>query len=195
MDAFLTTCGFSEPIKLRPNPTVLRFLRQNTVWITFPVCMDINRGISQLKDRKPQKAQRLADWWAATLQTYPYCDGMSPAAAEIYAAMQVCRGLRDLWAAPIQARNPRWGGNLMIAAISLAENKPVATVCAKRFLQIREHFPQLRVYGIADGCWLEPKPPTTRSARSAWPSFPTRSPAFPALRLDGQKRTGGEARP
>lgn len=72
----------------------------------------------------------------------------------------------------------------------------LATVSAKRFLQIGEDFPQLRVYGTADACWFGPEPPTTRRERGYLLRFPSRSPVFPTLRGTTVKSApGGEGRP
>jgi hypothetical protein len=149
-----TTCLLSEYTKLRSRPSVIEFLNKHEIAVTFPAYLDLERGIKKIAPTQPKKAEDLRRWLDQLLEKKRYVDGMSPEVGKLFAAMLDCKSLRNLWLPSPQAKHPSFGMSLMVAAISIVNDLPIATLSWKSFGKIDGHFPLPGLYDPQAAAWL-----------------------------------------
>lgn len=169
----LTSCLISDYAKPRPHPEVIKFMASANVAMTFPACLDLERGIASIAVTDPIKAAKLRDWLKRVLAKDEFFDGMTAEVAEILAAILDCKGLRNLWFPSPKANNLNFGASVTIAAMSIAYKTPIATLNRKAFGAINEYFMLPGVFNPADGGWTILSTDNSHELEK-WPTLPRR---------------------
>jgi predicted nucleic acid-binding protein len=152
----VTSCLVSDCMKPRPNLELVRFIKSADVAITFPTCLDVERGIVWIGKTNPAKAATIRELFSRLMSETGFLDGMSAETARIFASMLACKKLNGLWMPNKHAKYPGIGTSLMTAALSIAHAIPIATVNQSVFLEIAAYFELPGVYDPSADRWLVP---------------------------------------
>ncbi|MBD9538932.1 type II toxin-antitoxin system VapC family toxin [Ensifer sp. ENS04] len=151
----LDTNVISGAQKKQPQPALAAWLkRQSTLAIPFPVILEIEIGIVEVSATNPRKAAELRRWRDELLETDFIYPAVTPAVARQLAAMQCCRPLKNLWCVDQRSEKHMPGQDLFIAAISIANTMPIATIDRGDFMLIHRYFPLPGLYDPIQGTWL-----------------------------------------
>nr|WP_294501276.1 type II toxin-antitoxin system VapC family toxin [uncultured Rhodopila sp.] len=153
MQIVLDTNVISELRLPAPDPSVTRWFEsidpEHAVIAAFTIA-EIHYGIAVLGERDPAFAARLRAWVQTLVDATPVLP-LNAAAAAILGRMLANPALRSLAVTPPRARRPRFGGDLMIAAVALAHGATIATRNIADFALIAVHWPRLSVINPWDG--------------------------------------------
>jgi predicted nucleic acid-binding protein len=145
MTVILATNVLSELRLPTPDQNVVAWLgeqaEQDLAIASFSVA-EIEYGIAVAPKSKPTLIGQLTAWLEAILATQRILP-LDAAAAQVLGRLYAVPALRNLATMPPNARKPRFGGDLAIAAIAAAHNAAVATRNRDDFLLIARHCPGL----------------------------------------------------
>jgi predicted nucleic acid-binding protein len=122
-------------------------------------------GIRSAQRHNPKKAIELLAWFdkfVADCDAYPE---MNAAAARVLGKMAACPALQHFFITKDRVNkngemlNPlhiKLGGDVMLAALSIAHQIPIATFNTRDFVYIDRHFPLPGVYDPQFDCWHVP---------------------------------------
>lgn len=162
----LDTNVISNTIKTYPLPAVKRWLENETrLALSFPVILEIETGIADLRRVDPTRARKLAEWVDGLLKTRFYYPPSSPEVARVLARLYCCRPLERLWQ-PEEDKKP--GQDLFIAAVSIVYDMPIATMNSGDFEQINKHRPLPGVFNPNRAIWTIPR--LTKTAKDGPPA-------------------------
>jgi predicted nucleic acid-binding protein len=145
-DFYVTADVLSEASKPKPDMEVLRFLGSKTIRLTFPTCVDFHRGIRWIEDYNPDKARRLRQWLNRMISLHGYSDRMNAQVAEAFADILACKALKDIWMPSPQAKYPGFGESVLVAAMALVHQVPIATMNRNVFSRINKYFSLPGIY-------------------------------------------------
>ena len=111
---------------------------------------EIEYGIAILPPSRAALAAQLRAWLEGMLEASRILP-LDAAAARVLGRMHATPALRHLATMPPASRRPRFGGDLVIAAIAIAAGATVATRNLDDFAAIAAHFPALRALDPATG--------------------------------------------
>jgi len=147
MQIVLDTNVLSELRLPEPDPGVRRWFDaidpEQAAIASFTIA-EIHYGIATLKARDQAFAGQLQIWVQTLVDTTPILP-LNARAGAILGQMLANPALRPFAVTPPQARRPRFGGDLIIAAIALAHQASVATRNIADFTLIAAHWPDLSV--------------------------------------------------
>jgi len=147
MRVVLDTNVLSELRLPVPDPSVTRWFDtigpEQAAIASFTIA-EIHYGIAALQARDQVFAGQLRVWAQALVDTTPILP-LNALAGAILGQMLANPALRPFAVTPPQARRPRFGGDLIIAAIALAHEAGVATRNIADFTLIAAHWPGLPV--------------------------------------------------
>jgi predicted nucleic acid-binding protein len=103
---------------------------------------EIEYGIAMTPRSNATLVGQLTAWLDAILATQRILP-LDAAAAQVLGRLHAVPALRNLATTPPQARRPRFGGDLVIAAVATAHNAAVATRNMDDFQLIARHCPAL----------------------------------------------------
>lgn len=172
-DTFLLDTNIiSESSKIRPNPTIADWLReQHRVAIPFAALLEVETGITEKCRSNPHKAEELWMWMDELLEMdfeYPL---PTPLVARQLAKLVCCRPLTHLWYVNERSDRKKPGQDLFIAATSIVYDMPIATVNVKDFETIDRFFPLPGVFNPANGLWAVPRSGMALSVGDATPTM------------------------
>ncbi|WP_018900852.1 PIN domain-containing protein [Rhizobium sp. 2MFCol3.1] len=151
----LDTNVISNSSKQSPLPAVKRWLENQTrLAIPFPVILEVETGIADLRPVDPIRARKLTEWIDGLLKTKFYYPPSSPEVARVLAKLYCCRPLARLWQ-PQEDKKP--GQDLFIAAVSIVYDMPIATMNTGDFEQINKHRSLPGVFNPNRGIWTVPR--------------------------------------
>ncbi|TDK31828.1 type II toxin-antitoxin system VapC family toxin [Rhizobium deserti] len=151
----LDTSILSDAQNPQPLVRVQRWLRrQARIAIPFPVILEIEQGILDVRRTKPHKADELGTWLREVLVSEFEYPEITPEVARTLADMNCCGPLKNFWYVnPHGKKEKRPSQDLFIAAISIVHDLPLATMNEKDFVFIDRYFPLPGVYNPNTGCW------------------------------------------
>jgi predicted nucleic acid-binding protein len=151
----LDTSILSDAQNPKPLVRVQRWLRkQACIAIPFPVILEIEQGIVDVRRTKPHKADELRGWLADVLVSEFEYPEITPEVARTLAEMNCCGPLKNFWYVnPNGKKEKRPSQDLFIAAISIVHDLPLATMNEKDFAFVDRYFPLPGVYNPNTGCW------------------------------------------
>jgi hypothetical protein len=156
----LDTSVLSEFTLREPHPSFRSWVLtvpERSLAISASAVIETQRGIEKLKPQNPDRAGELDDWLTALLgRTDIRFLPMNPRAARLYGKMTSVPALKNLWVPDAQARRPKLGQDLQVAAVGLAYQVPIASVNVRDFLQIHVHFPLPGLFNPHSGNWVIP---------------------------------------
>ncbi|MCD2185469.1 PIN domain-containing protein [Rhizobium sp. GN54] len=168
----LDTNIISDSSKVRPNPTISGWLRQqHRVAIPFAALLEVETGIAEKCRSNPDKAEELWLWMDELLGMdfeYPL---PTPQVARQLAKLVCCRPLTHLWFVNEYSDRKKPGQDLFIAATSIVYDMPIATLNVKDFETIDRFFPLPGVYNPANGLWAIPRCDMAARASEATPTM------------------------
>lgn len=150
----LDTCVLSEASKSRPNPAVIHFLETApNLRLPTAVLMEFQLGITLVSSTDPVRAVRLGNWYQRMISAgLPILDTTKDV-AEIWGVLAADPRLRNLAVGHAQAKRPRGGQDLHIAAFSLAHRLPIATMNIRDFELIDSCYPLPGLYSPTENRW------------------------------------------
>jgi predicted nucleic acid-binding protein len=151
----LDTSILSDAQNPKPLVRVQRWLRkQACVAIPFPVILEIEQGILDVRRTRPHRADELRAWLTKVLVSEFEYPEITPEVARTLADMNCCGPLKNFWYVnPNGKKEKRPSQDLFIAAISIVHDLPLATMNEKDFVFIDGYFPLPGVYNPNTGCW------------------------------------------
>lgn len=153
----LDTNILSHAQKPRPHPRLREwFSRQKIIVIPFPVLLEIEQGIADIRQTKPPKAAELTEWIDDLLgRVGVHHPEINNGVARTLAAMHSCRPLKNFWFPTMPSKKERrLGQDLFIAAVAIEHDMPIATLDGGDFAYIDRHFPLPGVYNPAFDIWV-----------------------------------------
>ncbi|MBB6487951.1 PIN domain-containing protein [Rhizobium lusitanum] len=150
----LDTCVLSETSRNKPHPSVVRFIETApNLFIPVAAIMEFQLGITELCSRHPVKAIQLSAWYQQLLSAgFPIID-TDKDVAEVWGTLAADPRLRNLIIARPDAKKPRNGQDLHIAAASLVSRMPIATFNVRDFMLIDSCYPLPGVYNPLENKW------------------------------------------
>ncbi|WP_312418784.1 type II toxin-antitoxin system VapC family toxin [Shinella sp.] len=150
----LDTDVLSETSKTRPHPKIVEFI-QTAPNILLPAAalLEIQKGITEVCARNPLKAVRLSAWYKELT------NGEIPIILPTLEVIEVCGtlaadpALKNLLVPRADAKNPRFGQDLHIAATALVHRAAIATLNVRDFLFINQLYPLPGIYDPRTGVW------------------------------------------
>ncbi len=162
----IDTSVISNASKRRPHPAISAWLAQQArLAIPFPVILEMEAGTAELHRRDPQKAAALRNFVDDIFETEPDYPPMTPAVARLLGEMMCCRPLSNLWISSSIGRKP--GQDLAIAAVSIINGMPLATLNNRDFELIDDYFELPGVYNPAFDLWVVPRTADRMAAQFA----------------------------
>ncbi|MEI5679547.1 MULTISPECIES: PIN domain-containing protein [unclassified Mesorhizobium] len=151
----LDTNVLSQFAYRKPHPGILSWLQNlsASVAIPFGAVIEIQRGIEKLSLHDSVRSSALQEWLQSLLVSDIPFLGMDAPTAQLYARMTAVPALRDFWMPPANAKTPKLGQDLSIAATAIIHNAPIATMNTKDFLRINGFFPLPGVFDPAAATW------------------------------------------
>jgi toxin FitB len=150
----LDTCVLSELSKKDPDPTTVVWLDQVTnVAVPMGALIEIERGIHLRKRTSVARAAELREWFETLLTKDLPFRATDHYIARLLGAMLAVPALNALWIPNPQAKEPRYGQDLHIAATAIVCGYAIATYDVHDFLLINRHFPLLGLYNPREGRW------------------------------------------
>jgi toxin FitB len=141
----LDTNVLSELRLLNPDANVVEWFavqaEENLAVASFSVA-EIEYGIAMTPGSNAAFVGQLTAWLEAIMATQRILP-LDAAAAQVLGRLHAVPALRNLATTPPQARRPRFGGDLVIAAVAAAHNAAVATRNLDDFRLIARHCPGL----------------------------------------------------
>lgn len=153
----LDTNILSNAQKPRPHPVLQEwFRRQQVLVIPFPVILEIEQGIAEVRRNKPAKADELREWLDGLLKTVGiYQPDIDKRVARVLAEMHSCRPLKNFWYPSMPTKKERLPGqDLFIAAVAVAHRLPIATLDGDDYAYINRHYRLPGVYNPAFDTWV-----------------------------------------
>ncbi|MGV1951051.1 PIN domain-containing protein [Agrobacterium vitis] len=150
----LDTCVLSETSRSRPNPSVVQFI-ETAPNLSIPVAalMEFQLGITELCARAPAKAVRLTAWYQALLSAGLPIVETCKNVAEVWGILAAEPRLKNLMIARPEAKKPRSGQDLHIAAASIVSRIPIATFNVRDFLLIDSCYQLPGVFNPMENRW------------------------------------------
>jgi toxin FitB len=150
----LDTCVLSETSRSRPHPAVVRFIETApNLFIPAAAIMEFQLGITELCARDPLKAVKLSGWYQRLLSAgLPIID-TGKDVAEVWGTLAADPRLKNLIIARSDAKKPRSGQDIHIAAASIVSGMPIATFNVRDFLLINSCYPLPGVYNPLENKW------------------------------------------
>lgn len=151
----LDTNVLSELACKRPNPKVVDWVGslRAPIAIPFSAVFEIQRGISLLRLQNAPRADSLGKWLKSILKSDVVFLGMDAPIAQLYADMTLTPALQDLWNPCRNAKKPKPGQDLAIAATAIVHRAVIATMNTKDFVRINHHFRLRGLFNPAYGRW------------------------------------------
>jgi predicted nucleic acid-binding protein len=150
----LDTDVLSETSKPNPHPNVVKFIRTApNIYLPAAALLEIQKGITEVCARDPIKAVRLSAWYKKLT------NGEIPIILPTLEIIEVCGtlaaepALKNLRVPRADAKHPRFGQDLYIAATALVYRTAIATLNVRDFLQINEIHPLPGIYDPKHGRW------------------------------------------
>ena len=136
----LDTCTVSEGTKARPKLGFSEWMNDHpNVAIPFPVWTELAHGISLLTENPIKKAQ--LQIWLDRLRASEYVlPELNMEVAVIYGEMMACRPLQHFWMTVPSKKKVHVKSDLLIAAIAIAHDLPLATYDLEDFGKIDSYF-------------------------------------------------------
>ena len=135
----LSNAGLKRPpLGLRPWMSALG---ANSFALSFPVITELRRGAHLALRTDPQRAERLQRWIDAIMQVDFRFAEMTVAVSDLYAHMTTVGPLKNLWCPDPSQKRAKMGHDLMIAALAITHQMPIATSNVRDFVWINEYFP------------------------------------------------------
>lgn len=150
----LDTSVLSESSKTKPNSGVIEFfMSAENLLIPAAALMELQMGITRIWETNPIKAVRLSAWYhKLTSGEIPIVD-TSRAIAEVWGTLAADPRLKNLFVPRADARNPRSGQDLHIAAAALVHGAAIATFNVRDFLLIDSYYPLPGIYDPSQNIW------------------------------------------
>lgn len=150
----LDTDVISETSKARPHPKVIDFLRTaDNVVLPAAALMELQKGIMEICARSPIKAVKLSKWYQElTAGEIPIAPS-GKEVLEIWGTLAADRRLRNLSVPRADAKEPRIGQDLHIAATALTLRAVIATFNVKDYMLINECYPLPGIFNPMTGVW------------------------------------------
>ncbi|WP_312403723.1 type II toxin-antitoxin system VapC family toxin [Rhizobium sp.] len=147
-DILLDTSVLSETSKVKPDPNVLRFLEliPNPL-IPAPALVEFQQGIYEVLERNPIKAVKLSNWYNQLVNSGITILYDNREVIDVLGTLNGDKRLNNLKFSRPEAKRPRCGFDLWIAAIALVYRVPIATFNVKDFVLINSCYP---LPGIVD---------------------------------------------
>ncbi|TCP80820.1 hypothetical protein C8J31_11461 [Rhizobium sp. PP-CC-2G-626] len=170
MTFILDTNILSNAQTPRPDASIRSWLLvQEKVAIPFPVILEIEQGICEVRKTNPGKAARLSHWLAEIFTTDYLYPAITPEVASRLAELNCCGPLKQLWYTEVRhpkAKKP--GQDLLIAAIAIVHDLPIATLDVHDFALIDRFYALPGVYDPSRDAWAveRNRPMNESSARS-----------------------------
>ena len=160
----LDTCVLSETSRSRPHPSVVRFIETApNLLIPAAALMEVHLGITELSTRDPVKAVKLSAWYQQLLSAgFPIID-TGKDVAEVWGTLAADPRLRNLIIARPDAKKPRNGQDLHIAAASIVSRAPIATFNVRDFMLINSCYSLPGVYNPLENKWYARLSPISQS--------------------------------
>jgi predicted nucleic acid-binding protein len=140
----LDTSVVSELARKRPDPTIVAWLKSPgdfDLVLPFAATTELYRGAELKRKEAPDRAAALDEWADALLESNISTPEISHDVAKLYGRIAAVPALKDIWAPDPRMKAPKMGLDLLIAAQSIAQSIPVATINIKDFKRIHQHFP------------------------------------------------------
>ncbi len=157
----------SPPPGLRPW---MNALGPTSFALSFPVLTELRRGAHLALRTDPQRSERLQRWIDAILQVEFQFAEMTPAVSDLYAHMTTVGPLKTLWCPTPSKKRSRMSHDLLIAALAITHQMPIATSNTRDFASINEFFPLPGLYDPLHSQWHigdrehVPRPPALQAS-------------------------------
>lgn len=139
----LDTCVISHFTYKNPSEHLITWLRtfpEDSLAISVATVVEIQKGIENLRAAKSPRVQAFETWLDELLTTDINCIPQCTKVARLQGRMISVPALKNLWVPDPNAKSPKYGQDLLIAATSICHNIPIATLNIKDFEAIHEHF-------------------------------------------------------
>lgn len=151
----LDTCVVSENAYRNPSETLITWLRglpNISFAISVATVVEIQRGIEKLRLCGSWRALMYEEWLVKFLSTDITCLDQDIAISRLIGRMTSVPALRGLWVPTSDAKDPKLGQDIWIAATAIIYDLPIATMNIRDFLLIHQYFP---LPGLFDPTRLE----------------------------------------
>jgi predicted nucleic acid-binding protein len=150
----LDTNVLSNSSKAKPHLRVAEWLEaQQRVAIPFTAFLEMEVGIILRRHDQPARYEILRAWMDGLLGTEFEYPELNPAVAKTLAELMCCGPIAHLALARSASKKP--GQDLLLAAIAIEYNMPIATLDWKDFGRIRKHFRLPPIYNPAFDVFLD----------------------------------------
>jgi predicted nucleic acid-binding protein len=150
----LDTNVLSNSSKNKPHPRVADWLdAQRRVAIPFSTFLEIEIGIILRRQDQPARSEILRAWMDGLIDTEFEYPTPTPAVAKTLAELMCCGPISYLALARSSSKKP--GQDLLLAALAIEYDMPIATLDWKDFEKIGKHFRLPPVYNPAFDIFLD----------------------------------------
>lgn len=148
MIAFLLdTDVISETSKARPHPQVVEFIKTaENILLPAAALMELQKGITEICARSPIKAVHLSSWYQQLTSGEIPILLSGREVLEVWGTLAADPRLKNLLVPRADAKNPRCGQDLHIAATALVHRTVIATFNVKDFALINDCYPLPGIY-------------------------------------------------
>nr|WP_237681827.1 type II toxin-antitoxin system VapC family toxin [Agrobacterium vitis] len=130
-----------------------KYTQSNGAETALTVLMEFQLGITELCARDPVKAVRLNAWYQTLLSAgFPIIE-TGKEVAEVWGILAADPRLKNLIIARPDAKKPRSGQDLHIAAASIVSRRPIATFNVRDFMLINSYYALPGVYNPLENKW------------------------------------------
>ncbi len=154
MAFLLDTDVISETSRVRPDPRVVDFiLKAHNLLLPAAALMELQKGITEVCGRDPIKAVKLSAWYSQLTSGEIPIIPTDKEVIGVWGTLSADPRLRNLIVPRADAKRPRSGQDIHIAAAALVHRAAIATFNVKDYLLINECYPLPGIYNPKEDIW------------------------------------------
>ncbi|KQW82040.1 PIN domain-containing protein [Ensifer sp. Root127] len=162
MAFLLDTDVISETSRTRPDPMVVEFLlKADNLLLPAAALMELQKGITEICGRDPLKAVKLSAWYQELTSGEIPIVHTDQHIIDVWGTLSADPRLKNLIVPRPDAKHPRSGQDIHIAAAALVHRAAIATFNIKDFLLINDCYPLPGIYNPKEDMWYARMKPLT----------------------------------